>query len=958
MKNRFKIAPSFARRIAWVGLFLVAVGLPAVAQEYSPAPPQQQALGDLCANGIISIRALRFLIVFLLAAIAIFFIQIDLRLGRAGWSLKRALSEPKRLTFAGDQPQQSNYINASNLKFDGFGRPIEVITLEVSISRVIALVGAGSMLIIYLGFGVLSVYHFGRTCSLPPGAAQATGFIWTGLVFFVPYFANKVIFSIGRILDLFSRRGSDYNSIADSCGTSRDDSLQNVKFSARHQPEASPQKLPQTTAQPNTSYLNMPHPDMPHPEVLQIPAIANLDSAAAITNLAPVAEIEEPESIAINESNSSGSNEINNFAYSKAFSLISEFEGFFGQASLTSDVFLGGYVVGYGFTSIYGRSVTKSDNMTQAQADLLLEQGIKSYAIYLASRIPFWPEMTLNQQCALIAFAWNMGASFFEAPGFDVISSFLKLRDWQSVTSAICLYINYGADPIPSLHGRRQAESSLWQAGLIELNDNVSVDPVISSPPLSPVPLNGVAALNEEIVKNEEIGTNGANGSNGAGKASKLYESGLSNQSSTVNGSNGVDGVNKISKSTLDQAPSGLDTNSLSQMDLNYLVNSESKLAIIDKLQTGETAESIQLESYVADRDINTFDGENLSQDLNVAHASNNQLGLDGDFPISISMAGLDSEDQVSALLQPSSQPTQPFKSDSCLAEPNAESRPLGLGISPDGTIFSTLQIHEYSINDSPSIFIESLAIDQPASLETVPVTSLISPIETSPDVLPEISPETSPEISPETSPETSPEISPIASSETSSGNLPQTSPEISGSKRQKKLVVGYFDNLLINGAQNYKDSFSNCCAMLARFWRRIEGANEYNARRESFGSGAVIKSQQDALGSFGLVSEFIDDATVELIKSEIDAARPVAVCWLCYGPFGQPAGGGHWTVVTGYDDNGFFVNDPFGQCDLENGGYSELGNGSNIHYGFENWLPRWTLGGGLGWALTCHSLA
>jgi hypothetical protein len=239
-----------------------------------------------------------------------------------------------------------------------------------------------------------------------------------------------------------------------------------------------------------------------------------------------------------------------------------------------------------------------------------------------------------------------------------------------------------------------------------------------------------------------------------------------------------------------------------------------------------------------------------------------------------------------------------------------------------------------------------------------VPVTSLISPIETSPDVLPEISPETSPEISPETSPETSPEISPIASSETSSGNLPQTSPEISGSKRQKKLVVGYFDNLLINGAQNYKDSFSNCCAMLARFWRRIEEANEYNARRESFGSGAVIKSQQDALGSFGLVSEFIDDATVELIKSEIDAARPVAVCWLCYGPFGQPAGGGHWTVVTGYDDNGFFVNDPFGQCDLENGGYSELGNGSNIHYGFENWLPRWTLGGGLGWALTCHSLA
>jgi hypothetical protein len=258
----------------------------------------------------------------------------------------------------------------------------------------------------------------------------------------------------------------------------------------------------------------------------------------------------------------------------------------------------------------------------------------------------------------------------------------------------------------------------------------------------------------------------------------------------------------------------------------------------------------------------------------------------------------------------------------------------LRLAFASDGSAFSTLLIHESSMNDSQSMIVEPLAIEQPASLE--------------------ISPETAAEVSPETSPETSSEFSPETSSEIS----PETSLEIPSSKRQKRLVVGYFDNLLINGAQDYRDSFSNCCAMLAGFWRRIEGANEYNARRESFGSSAVIKSQQDALGYFGLVGEFVDDATVDLIKSEIDAARPVAVCWLCYGPFGQPAGGGHWSVVTGYDDNGFFVNDPFGQCDLENGGYSELGNGSDNHYGFEHWLPRWTLGGGVGWALTCHSLA
>jgi GH24 family phage-related lysozyme (muramidase) len=790
----------------------------------------------------------------------------------------------------GDQPQQSNFINVSDLKLDGSGRPIEVVTLEVSISRTIAFVGAGSMLIVYLGFGVLSVYHFGRTCSLPPGTAQATGFIWTGIAFFVPYIANKIFLFCGGILDLISRRGYEYNSIADSRGISRDDFIQNLRVSDRQPTQASPQDLPQTSAQLNSdihidkfseknstfapkstpqssdskdisgvslseipniemlslditrrqmpktemphldsSHLEIPniempdldisHPEMPsikapridtsdsgmpaiemphldishtemlkiempyldishlealQPEMSQISAVTNPDSTAAITSVVTAVEIAESESVAINESSISGSNRLNEFTYSKAFLLISEFEGFFGQASLINEAGLEGYVVGYGFTSVQGRNVTQADTMTQEQADLLLEQGVESYAKYLGPRIPFWLEMTLNQQCALIAFAWNMGASFFEAPGFDVISSYLKLRDWQSVTSAICLYNNYGADPIPSLRGRRQAESNLWQAGLVELNNNVSADPVTSSPPLSPAPLNGVAAVNEEISANEE---------NNANEEISINEEISTNG---ANGANRANGVNEINRPTFDQVPSGLDASSLPPVDLNFLANSELKIAIIDKLEPGDASESMEISADIS----------------------------------------------------------------------------------------------------------------------------------------------------------------------------PETPPEVSIGERQKKLVVGHFDNLLINSAQDYKDSFSNCCAMLAGFWRRIEGADEYNARRESFGSSAIIKSQQDALGYFGLVSEFIDDATVDLIKSEIDAGRPVAVCWLCYGPFGQPAGGGHWTLVTGYDDNGFFVNDPFGQCDLENGGYSELGNGSDNHYGFEHWLPRWTLGGGVGLALTCHSLA
>ena len=57
-------------------------------------------------------------------------------------------------------------------------------------------------------------------------------------------------------------------------------------------------------------------------------------------------------------------------------------------------------------------------------------------------------------------------------------------------------------------------------------------------------------------------------------------------------------------------------------------------------------------------------------------------------------------------------------------------------------------------------------------------------------------------------------------------------------------------------------------------------------------------------------------------------------------------------------DDDKFFINDPFIQCDLENAGYLQMGNGSGKYYSFEHWLPRSRLGGGVGWALTCRSLA
>ena len=76
---------------------------------------------------------------------------------------------------------------------------------------------------------------------------------------------------------------------------------------------------------------------------------------------------------------------------------------------------------------------------------------------------------------------------------------------------------------------------------------------------------------------------------------------------------------------------------------------------------------------------------------------------------------------------------------------------------------------------------------------------------------------------------------------------------------------------------------------------------------------------------------------------------------WLCEGPVSDPSGGGHWSVIIGYDDTGFFFNDPYGNCDLVNGGYLSHHDGAGLHYSTKNWLPRWRVGGSGGWLLTCR---
>jgi len=177
-----------------------------------------------------------------------------------------------------------------------------------------------------------------------------------------------------------------------------------------------------------------------------------------------------------------------------------------------------------------------------------------------------------------------------------------------------------------------------------------------------------------------------------------------------------------------------------------------------------------------------------------------------------------------------------------------------------------------------------------------------------------------------------------------------------SASRFSNPLKVPYNDQLAMADGEGWRECFSASSAMLAMYWGKEPNENVYDQLRARYGDSTEADAQLGALRSLGLDAHYQTNGTVAMLKEEIDAGRPVAVGWLCDGPVSAPSGGGHWIVVIGYDATGFFVNDPYGNCDLVNGGYLSHHDGAGLHYSFENWVPRWRVDGTGGWMLTCRA--
>jgi GH24 family phage-related lysozyme (muramidase) len=146
--------------------------------------------------------------------------------------------------------------------------------------------------------------------------------------------------------------------------------------------------------------------------------------------------------------------------------LIREFEGCHLTAYRCP---AGVWTIGWGNTRhADGRPVREGDTITQSQADQLLAATVESIVAQLA-KIPHWGSMTANQRGALLSFAFNLGAGFYGAAGFETITQRLRDKDWAKVPDALLLYRNPGSAFEAGLRRRREAEGRLWATGVPSL---------------------------------------------------------------------------------------------------------------------------------------------------------------------------------------------------------------------------------------------------------------------------------------------------------------------------------------------------------------------------------------------------------------------------------------------------------------------------------------------------------
>jgi len=167
-----------------------------------------------------------------------------------------------------------------------------------------------------------------------------------------------------------------------------------------------------------------------------------------------------------------------------------------------------------------------------------------------------------------------------------------------------------------------------------------------------------------------------------------------------------------------------------------------------------------------------------------------------------------------------------------------------------------------------------------------------------------------------------------------------------SSSTKQNPLPVIYMSQ-----RDNYRDAsrtcFSSSCAMMLKFLKptSIKNDDDYIRTIFSFGDSTDSNIQLVALRHYGVTAKFTTQGSRDLIKKQIDLGKPVPAGFLHHGSVKNPQGGGHYLCIIGYNSEGYWVHDPWGDCNLTYGTYDST-NGKQLHYSYKNFEPRWLVEG------------
>jgi peptidoglycan hydrolase-like protein with peptidoglycan-binding domain/GH24 family phage-related lysozyme (muramidase) len=123
--------------------------------------------------------------------------------------------------------------------------------------------------------------------------------------------------------------------------------------------------------------------------------------------------------------------------------------------------------IGWGSTrDKYGQPFKLGDRITREEADELLMRQVANDYLPPQGNIPGWASMNDNQRGAVLSFAYNLGARFFGASGFETISRVLRNQDWKDIEAALILYRNPGSSVEEGLLRRRLSEANVFLAGV------------------------------------------------------------------------------------------------------------------------------------------------------------------------------------------------------------------------------------------------------------------------------------------------------------------------------------------------------------------------------------------------------------------------------------------------------------------------------------------------------------